>query len=223
MSETPVDNSHIVLPPKSRIDIIDGNDMLLRGSEEFYLSHRGFPEIDAYFSGLISNQITDSLAAKTEEPVQVIDIGGGVGSEAVKDIAKKYGNAVRAINVDIAHDTRLGYSANRVQAEVQHLPFPSEGTDIVFSVQLFPFLRSGAEEGLAEISRILRPGGIALINDEERFSGKGKSEMRTKLGESWGVVLEARDSVLSIDKREFPRFWRKDNRPEQFLVIRKPL
>lgn len=225
-------SSQIKLPPQSWIENREGNEMLIRGREEFYLSHRRFNEINAYFSGMISQQIADLLERTTDRPVQILDIGGGVGSEAVRDIQQRYGNRVRAINADIAHDKSLGTGADRVQAEVQHLPFASGKFDIAYSLQLFPFLRRFEKDhyiqvfqGLTEIARVLSPGGIAFINDEEELSGTGERREKTRehLEQELGVVFEVKNSAIVKSGRDFPRVWKKQDRPEKFLMMQKPI
>ena len=50
------------------------------------------------------------------------------------------------------------------QADVYNLPFEDEGFDLVFSSAMFCHL-SGLDRVLAEIKRVLKPGGIVTIRD----------------------------------------------------------
>src|SRR5690606_25853177 len=142
--------------------------MLLRGEESFYLSHRRFDEIDTYFSGMVSQHIEELLGKIHDRPVRILDLGGGVGSAAVRDVQQKYGDRVTVINVDIAHEKQEENNVQRVQAEVEHLPFATGSIDMAYSYQLFPFLKRLQKEhdqhvrqGVAEIARVLSPGGVA--------------------------------------------------------------
>jgi SAM-dependent methyltransferase len=60
--------------------------------------------------------------------------------------------------------SQLGVPARYVSAEAQQLPFPDDTFDVVFSYSVLQhFTKEEAVRSLAEIGRVLRPGGTSLL------------------------------------------------------------
>jgi SAM-dependent methyltransferase len=59
---------------------------------------------------------------------------------------------------------QVGVSATYVVADARHLPFPDHSFDVVFSYSVFQhFAREDALASFDEVGRVLRPGGLAMI------------------------------------------------------------
>jgi arsenite methyltransferase len=103
----------------------------------------------------------------------VLDIGVGPGLLAY-DLARLVGEAGRVAGLDTSADM-LGMAEARlagfpqvelVQADATALPFPDGAFDAAVSTQVYEYV-SDMPEALAELHRVLRPGGRALILDSD--------------------------------------------------------
>ncbi|HSJ28980.1 MAG TPA: class I SAM-dependent methyltransferase [Acidimicrobiia bacterium] len=89
----------------------------------------------------------------------VVDLGSGTGAAA-----PIFGERM-VVALDPVHEMlALSPIAHRVVGVGEHLPFGDESLDGVFSAYVFRNLTS-VQETLREISRVLRPGGRAVIVD----------------------------------------------------------
>lgn len=221
----------VLLPYGYRFFDQEGYRMVGNRKEEFLVINRSFFEVDMYFSKGISSAINELLNKRPSRQIQVLDLAGGTESQAVKDIEKNkiFGHRVKALNVDFAQNIKKGDGARRVQANVTHIPLADSSIDIVYSRQLLPFMKRfdrkhslQVKKVLLEVARVLKPGGIAFLDDEEELSGAKSDKKRRELADELGVILETRDSATPIEgNRNFPKFWDRNIRPEQFLVMRK--
>lgn len=223
--------NEVLLPSGYRLFDQEGYGMMGNGKEEFNVKNRSFLEVDMYFSQGISNTINELLNKRPSRQIQVLDLAGGTESQAVKDIEKEkeFGNRVMALNVDFAQNIEKGDKARRVQGDATHIPLTDSSIDIVYSRQLLPFMRRfDPEHGLqvkkvlSEVARVLKPGGIAFLDDEEELSGAKSDKKRRELADEFGVILETHDSTNQVwGDRNFPKFWVRSIRPRKFLVMRK--
>ena len=102
-------------------------------------------------------------------------------------------------------------SARRVAAVGEHLPFADGSFDGVFSAFVFRNLTS-VPETLAEIFRVLRPGGAAVIVDLSRPAGRVRREVHRlgtalvvpAVGKLAGAPSEYRYLNASLDKLPAP-------------------
>ena len=221
----------VLLPSGYRFFNQEGYRMVGNRKEEFLVINRSFSEVDRYFSKGISSAISELLNERPSRQIQVLDLAGGTESQAVKDIEKNkiFGHRVKALNVDFAQNIKKGDGARRVQANVIHIPLADSSIDIIYSRQLLPFMKRfnrqhslQVKKVLLEVARVLKPGGIAFLDDEEELSGTKSDKKRRELADEFGVILETRDSAIPIKgNRNFPKFWGKSIRPGQFLVMRK--
>jgi ubiquinone/menaquinone biosynthesis C-methylase UbiE len=226
-----MEGKEILLPSGYRLFDQQGYEMMGNRKEEFQVSNRSFPEIDAYFSHEISKTIIKFLNERPVGQIQVLDLAGGTESQAVKDIEKEkeFGNRVRALNIDFAQNIEKGSGASRVQGDVTNIPLADSSVDIVFSRQLLLFIKRFYPEHkvqvkkvLSEVVRVLKPRGMAFLDDEEELSGTKSDKERQKLADEFGVILETHDSKRHVHgNRNFPKFWTRNIRPEKVLVMRK--
>jgi SAM-dependent methyltransferase len=215
----------------SRYHLFYNEEFLSIGNpkEEFAITNRIFEEIDLYFSQQISRTINELLSENPERKVVVVDLAGGMESRAAKDIKgeTKFNDRVTALNIDFAQ--KIGNGSNVCIGEAAFIPLLNSSVDIVYSRQFLPFIRRFLPEHdlqikdiLTEVARILKPGGIAFLDDEEELSGKKAEIKRQKLANELRVSLEARDSVPLIrSKRHHLLFWSEYIATQKFLVMQK--
>jgi arsenite methyltransferase len=150
----------------------------------------------------------------------VLDVGCGHGSMLVG--AAKRLSTGKAIGIDLWHsedqadnrpDVPLGNAqlegvADRVAvqtADMRHLPFADGSFDVVLSHWAVHNLRDAKQrrQALAEMARVLKPGGYIVLGDIERraeyaanFAALGLRDIR-HVGVSWQTLLMA---VLSFGR-----------------------
>ncbi len=207
----------------------EGNKMVGDGKQEYFLANRSFEEVNAYFSGQIGQSIVEMYSKNPQEKINILDLAGGTKSQAIKDINEIYGPRVNAFNVDIVHNVQQDQNVLRVQGSATELPIANESMDVIYCRQFLPFLNRfnrdhslQVERVLAEVARILKPGGIAFLDDEEEISGLRSQDKISALEQKFGVVIKQRDSASYTEERQWPKFWKKVARPAKFLTFEKP-
>jgi ubiquinone/menaquinone biosynthesis C-methylase UbiE len=107
----------------------------------------------------------------------VLDVGCGTGTLAM-EVARRVGRAGRVAGVDpgIEQIARARAKAARRHVPIEfqvgvieQLPFPDQTFDVVFSTLMMHHLPASLQrQGLAEIARVLKPGGRLVIADFKR-------------------------------------------------------
>lgn len=97
----------------------------------------------------------------------VLEIGCGVGSSSIifaLDGAKVTASDLTdaAVAITKSKFAVLGLNGNFVQADAEHLSFPDNHFDVVFSSGVLHHT-PGTEQAVKEIYRILKPGGEAVV------------------------------------------------------------
>lgn len=100
--------------------------------------------------------------APQERPLRILDAGCGTGG--MLDLYRTWGDA-DAVGIDLSPDA-LGFSHGRghehlVGGDLTLLPFRSGSFDVVTALDVIEHVPDDAR-ALAEISRVLRPGGILV-------------------------------------------------------------
>ncbi len=152
----------------------------------------------------IAIDLGDSLTG--EAPLHAVDIGAGPGGLAVA-LAEQFPVArVTTVDIDTAMATRaaarvaregIDYRVHVCVGDVAALPLADASVDLVtssFSVHHWP----DAEAGFAEVRRVLRPGGRAIIYDLPDWWGTFETHA-PRLAESAlaGGFRDVRSSRLS--------------------------
>lgn len=204
----------------------EGHPLLRRNDlkERFAISNRPFAHIDEFLNHNPSLLLEALINKKKDEPVRVLDIGGGTKSKAADDLTQKYGERIKVFNADIAIQALPNLSVHPIQADATKLPIADETIDLIYSYQLLDFLDKSKNfakerEVLREISRILAPGGSAVL-DETHFS-KYKEDSRAirSLKRELGldVTRVERSEPMSVYMEWFHR------QSYHFLILSKPL
>jgi ubiquinone/menaquinone biosynthesis C-methylase UbiE len=170
--------------------------------------------------------------AKLAPQGRVLEVGSGPGRLAAR--LAKIAPGVRVIGVDIAPDmveraislaARSGV-ADRVAfqiGDVAALPFADDSFDVVVST-LSAHHWPNPAAGLAEIHRVLRPGGVARIYDVvdwiRRFEQQGPDIVEHAKSSPFRGEAEACTRTLVVRLGSIPLIYRADLRREPLGATR---
>ena len=116
---------------------------------------------------------------------RLLDIGCNWGRWCVAAARRGYqpigvDPSLRAIRAARRVAAQLGVDARFVVADARHLPFPDGSVEVAFSYSVLQhFSRDDAGRALAEIGRVLVPGGRSLVQMPNRFG-------------AWNLAMQAR-------------------------------
>jgi SAM-dependent methyltransferase len=138
------------------------------------MNHRGaYDRMSRLLLGGLFRGIARDVAATTPAGGRVLEVGSGPGHLAIR-LAAEHGLNVVGIDLDpemIDHARENadeagghGRAPEFAVADVAELPFEDDSFDVVLSTMSMHHWTE-PERGLAEIGRVLRPGGRALIWD----------------------------------------------------------
>jgi len=113
------------------------------------------------------NLLVDSIGDK--EISKVLDIGCGAGQDMLPFIEKKeafcvgidVGEELGKVGVTLAEQTGFGEKISFARSMGEDLPFADESFDVVLCRIAITLMNN--QKAIAEISRILRPGGVFLL------------------------------------------------------------
>ncbi len=158
--------------------------------------------------------------ARIQPGEQVLDVGCGTGTLAI-EVQSRVGTAGRVAGVDpgtqqIAR-ARAKAARRHVPIEfqigvIEQLPFPDQTFDVVLSTLMMHHLPASLKsQGLAEIVRVLKPGGRLVIADFKRKQERAGQVARFHAGGSSmqdlaALVKEAGFEHLEIEEMRPPRF-----------------
>jgi ubiquinone/menaquinone biosynthesis C-methylase UbiE len=112
--------------------------------------------------------------ARLQPGEQALDVGCGTGALAMA-VAQRVGRTGRVVGIDPSAQqiararAKAARRHNPIEfqiAVIEQLPFPDQTFDVVFSTLMMHHLPAPLKrQGLAEIARVLKPGGRLVIGD----------------------------------------------------------
>lgn len=128
-----------------------------------------------WFRGQLRALRQQTLALARLEPGEaLLDVGCGTGTLAL-EAARRIGRTGRVAGIDPsgvqiaraqAKATRTRLPGNFQTGVIEQLPFPDQSFDVVLSTLMMHHLpKPLKQQGLAEIARVLKPGGRLVIAD----------------------------------------------------------
>jgi SAM-dependent methyltransferase len=157
---------------------------LLRATAKAEARHFWFRGFRAFVTPLLD----DAAAGRSD--LQLLDCGCGTGANL--DLLGRYG---RAYGFDLS-DTglRIGREAGRTRlarASVTAAPFPDGSFDVVTSFDVLYSLEEADERAaIAEMFRLLKPGGFAVVNVAAMRALRGDHSVLSHELRRYGLKME---------------------------------
>ena len=195
------------------------NGLILRGGWRYDL-HGWFIDTCVFRGkGRELRQRTVTLAGP-QPGEYVIDVGCGTGTLAI-EVQRRVGSAGRVVGIDPSAQQIARARAKAARRDIpvefeigviEQLAFPDQTFDVVLSTLMMHHLPlSLKRQGLAEIARVLKPGGRLIIADFKRNQERAGRAARFHAGGSGlhelaALVSEAGFSVVEMEEMQPARF-----------------
>ncbi len=142
----------------------------------------------------------------------IADLGSGTGFYT--DEVAPYAETLYAVDLqaemhELYREKGIPEVVKLVTSDVADLPFATDELDGAFSTMTYHEFAS--PESLAEVARVIRPGGVLVTVD---WSTDGEGEAGPPRDERFGID----DAVEDLTTAGF-EIVRADDRPETFLVV----
>lgn len=154
---------------------------------------------------------------------QVLDVGCGTGTLAM-DVARRVGRAGRVVGIDPSAEQIARANAKAIRRHVpiefqigviEQLPFLDQTFDVVLSTLMMHHLPASLKrQGLAEIARVLKPGGRLVIAD---FTRKQERQGQAARFHAGGSGLH--DLVVLVTDAGFSQVETEEMRPPRFSAF----
>jgi len=131
---------------------------LLRATSRAEANHFWFRGLRAFAAPLVRQALGGRVAPR------ILDCGCGTGANVryLEQYGRTFGFDLSEIGLRLGRDAG---AARVVRASVTAAPFPSGAFDLVTSFDVLYALDASAEQqAVAEMYRLIRPGGFALVN-----------------------------------------------------------
>lgn len=158
--------------------------------------------------------------ARIQPGEHVLDVGCGTGTLAM-EVQRRVGRAGRVAGVDPGQEQIASARAKAARRHmpiefqiggIEQLPFPDQTFDVVLSTLMMHHVPARLKrQGLAEIARVLKPGGRLVIADFKRPQERQGQAARFHAGGSGmqelaALVSDAGFSGVETEEMRLPRF-----------------
>lgn len=174
---------------------------------------RDFGSINEAFDGKLADEIKQRIRS-SEKPLRVLDIGSGPGAECASEIANYPGVDVTAVDVYKYKGSEDSPNFRMVLEEAGSLTIPQESFDVIYTFQVFQENEELKEKGLAEIAKLLAPGGVGFVD----FTKAGVTIGYTK--EDIQNLSSLLGVEVSVGTAVFTSKW--GHELHNFLILRRP-
>ena len=161
--------------------------------------------------------------ARIQPGEEVLDVGCGTGTLAL-EVARRAGRAGRLVGVDPSTQqiARARRSAARRNVPIdfqigviEHLPFLDQTFDVVLSTLMMHHVPDSLKrQGLAEIARVLKPGGRLVIADFKRKKERQGLAERFHAGGS-----SMQDLATMVSNTGFEHLETEEMQPSRFSAF----
>ncbi len=174
--------------------------------------------------------------ARIQSGEKVLDVGCGTGTLAI-EVMPRVGATGHVFGIDPGEQqiararskaARRGLSIEFQIGVIEHLDFPDQTFDVVLSTIMMHHLSDNLKrQGLAEIARVLKPGGRLVIADFKRPEERPAQPVRFGAGGSRiqdlaALVKDAGFLRVEIEEMRLPRFPAHSAGFASFLSGKKP-
>ena len=161
--------------------------------------------------------------AQLQPGEQVLDVGCGTGTLA-REVARRVGRTGHVAGIDPsaqqiaqarAQAARRNLPIDFQLGVIEQLPFPDQTFDMVFSTLMMHHLPAPLKrQGLAEIARVLKPGGRLVIADFTHKSDRAGQAARFHAGGS-----RIHDLAALVSDAGFESVETEEMRPSRFSAF----
>lgn len=124
--------------------------------------------------GIYAPWIAEAVGFSSFKNTDILEIGVGLGSDHYSFASQ--GNRMTALDLSRAHLTHTvrhlrfeGLKTNAVYGDAEYMPFNNDCFDMVYAFGVLHHTPD-TERAIAEVFRVLRPGGVAIITLYSRWS-----------------------------------------------------
>jgi ubiquinone/menaquinone biosynthesis C-methylase UbiE len=161
--------------------------------------------------------------ARIQPGETVLDVGCGTGT-LVMEVARRVGRAGRVAGIDPGRQQIVRARAKAARRNVpiefqigviEQLAFPDQTFDVVFSTLMMHHLPAPLKrQGLAEIARVLKPGGRLIIADFTHKKERQGQAARFHAGGS-----RTHDLTVLVSETGFSQVETEEMRPTRFSAF----